>query len=749
MQIGDGPPWSSLFDCKRALGTYNTRDMNLAPPVLLASLFSISGKSETLFNPMITVAHFELFPSLQWTMAAVALSALLWVLLRAKGWGAAAGWAALACAGQACMLQLFDVGTRVRPQVFYGWSELLPSWRAVFLLALGVQALVVTWGVWRHLRPGLAAVRRAIPFPALLAVLAVMAYASATIAPEVAQAFVNGGFVPRLAMHVSKIALGMMMLLVGAVNLALAAATLPDEALEELKMRWRARNTSRLPRMVALWVVAVASLLAWVVLERMPHMPDEVAYIFQAKYLAAGKLYLPMPPDAKALYMDFTIADGTKWYCAVPLGWPLVLAVGMWLGVPWLVNPLLGGLVILLAHALVRRLYDRDIADATALLLGASPWLLFMSANFMAHTASLALGLLGLLGVARAREEGSVGGAALAGLAFGGLLHIRPLEAVIVASVAGLWWLAGGWKKLRIAALAVTLAAGGGMTALLLAYNKMLTGSATKLPLELWTDVNYYPGANRLGFGKEVGNFGWTGLDALQGHGPIDVVMNTNHNLYMLNFEMFGWMCGSLLFVLLLPFLRRSRSHGLMWGLVAGTWAGLSLYWFSGGPDFGARYWYQMFVPLVALTVLGAREYAAAMGKDSAKASAGVGGRVWVFVLLASVIGTINLLPWRALDKYYNYRGMRSDVRALLRENDFGKSLVLVRGKPWPDYAATTPFNPATFDREYPGPIFVHDVDPASTNRVQKYFSDRPIWILAGPSQTGDKYRIVEQPSRK
>jgi len=694
-------------------------------------------------------SQFVFTAPLGWTMAAVALSALLWVLLRAKGWGAAAGWTALACAGQACTFQLLNAGTNVQPQFFHHWSVLLPTWRVVFLLTLGAQALVVTWGAWRHLRPGLAAARHAIPFPALLVVLAVMAYASATIEPSVAQTFVNGGFAHRLASHASKSALGMLTLLVGTVNLALAAATLPMEVLDELKQRWRARDTSRLPWVAALWVVVVSSLLAWVVLERMPHVPDEVGHIFHAKYLAAGKLYLPMPPDTKALFMNFSVADGTKWYAAVPVGWPLALAAGWWMGVPWLVNPLLGGATVLLAHVLIRRLYDRELADAAALLLAASPWLLFMSANMMTHQLTSVLSLLGLIGVERARASGSVAGGALAGLSFGGLLHTRPLEAVIVASVAGIWWLAGGWKKLRLVAVTATLITGFGMTGLFLAYNKALTGSATKVPLELWSDRTYYVGSNRFGFGKEVGNWGWLGLDALPGHGPIDVVMNTNHNLYMLNFEMFGWACGSLIFVLLLAMLRRSRKDALLWGLVAGTWAGMSLYWFSGGPDYGARYWYQMFVPLVALTVLGAKEYAQRMNNAAPATESGGGGRVWAFVLLASVIGTFNLLPWRSLDKYYRFRGVRSDVRALLRENDFGKSLVLVRGKPWPDYAPTTPFNPATFDRDYPGPIFVHDVNPASTNRVKEYFSDRVVWVLAGPSETGDGYQIVERPSRK
>ena len=691
-------------------------------------------------------AHFVFTASLGWTMAAVALSVLLWVLLRAKGWGAAAGWTALACAGQACMLQLFDVGTRVRPQVFYGWSELLPTWKAVFLLALGVQALVVTWGVWRHLRPGLGAVQGAIPFPALLAVLVVMAYASATIAPEVAQTFVNGGFVPRLAMHASKIALGMMMLLVGAVNLALAAATLPAEALEELKKRWRGRKTSRLPQVVALWVVAVASLLAWAVLERMPHVPDEATYIFQARYLAEGKLYLPTPPEAKAISLPFVFADGAKWYSVFPAGWAALLAVGVKLGVPWLVNPLLGGLVILLAHALVRRLYDRDIADATALLLGASPWLLFMSANFMAHTASLALGLLGLLGVARARDEGSVGGAALAGLAFGGLLHIRPLEAVIVAGVAGIWWLSGGWKKLRFAALIATAFTGLAMTGLFLAYNKALTGSATRLPLDKWADTTYGAGSNRLGFGKDIGSWGWTGLDALPGHGAIDVVMNTNQNLHLVNFEQFGWACGSLLFVFLLPLGRGRKNDGLMWGLVAGTVAGLSLYWFSGGPDFGARYWYQLIVPLAVLTVRGAMEFAPRMNNATPATDAGGGGRVWAFLLLASALGTLNVVPWRALDKYHHYRGVRPELRTLAEEKQFGRSLVIVCGKLWPDMGPVAWLSPLRFEHDSKGTIYSLDAGPESRERLRSYFADRPVWVVAGGGVSEEAAKILAGP---
>jgi 4-amino-4-deoxy-L-arabinose transferase-like glycosyltransferase len=412
-----------------------------------------------------------------------------------------------------------------------------------------------------------------------------------------------------------------------------------------------------------------------------------------------------------------------------------------------LVNPLLGGIAILLAYALIRRLYNREIADLVVLLLASSPWLVFLSASLMPHPLTLVCSLLGLLGVERARETSSIGWAGVSGASFGVLLHVRPLEAVSVSAAASLWWLVGGWRKLRLAALATALVTGLAMAGLFLAYNKALTGNALLVPINKYFDNVYYPGANRLGFGPDVGNFGWTGLDALPGHGPIDVVMNTNQNLYLLNFELFGWACGSLLFVFLLLGWGRVRDDGLMWALIFAVWAAMSLYWFSGGPDFGARYWYQMILPLAVLTARGARVFAERSREAAASSAAeGWGDRIWAFVALASLLGFVNLLPWRSLDKYHHYRGVRPDIRKLERQYNFGRSLVLIRGPRWPDYASAFTFNPPTFEPDVPGPIFARELGPESIERLRNYYRDRPVWIVAGPSVTGAAAKIVLGP---
>jgi hypothetical protein len=135
------------------------------------------------------------------------------------------------------------------------------------------------------------------------------------------------------------------------------------------------------PWFVAVWVTMVSALIAWFVLEGVPHIPDSVSYLFQAKYFSAGYLYLPAPPDRESFVISHVVNDGTKWYGYGFPGWPALLALGVLTGVPWLVNPVLGGLTVLLSHALVQRLYSRLMAGAVVSLLAVSPWFLFMSAS--------------------------------------------------------------------------------------------------------------------------------------------------------------------------------------------------------------------------------------------------------------------------------------------------------------------------------------------------------------------------------
>jgi hypothetical protein len=696
-------------------------------------------------------------PALYWTLAVGAGCALGWLALAGSRWGKAAAWIALAAGAQACAFQLLDVGPVIRAQLFAGWMRILADYRAIFLAGAGLAFIVALAGAafeWRSRRGAFRTVFEVIPAPAWIVVLALQFFAAMDFAAADVRAFFGGAYLKTAELQSVKSGAGLVILITGAIALWLAAAAFPEDAWARCRDRWEKRNRRALPLAAALWVVAVSSLLCWIVFERVPHLHDEVAYTYEAKYLATGRLYLEPPPEPKAFETEFSMQDNDKWYMATTAGWPAVLALGYLIGAPWLINPLLGGIAVLLAHVLVRRLYNVDVADGTVLLLAGSPWLLYLSASLMPHPLTLVLSALGLLGVARARNEGGVIWGFIGGLAIGAMLHVRPLDAVILAVAAGIWWLSAGWNRLRLAPLAATVLAGLAMTILFLAYNRAVSGDPLYPPINKFTDTHYYPGANRIGFGKDVGNLGWTELDPLPGHDARDVVVNTNINLYLLNFELFGWPCGSLVFVFLLCAWRRIRDDGLMWGFLAALWAGLSLYWFHGGPDYGPRYWYQMILPCAVLTIRGAQMFAsrwaaaaAPRGDEGALsfvASNSAAGRVWAFVLMASLIGTFNLISWRSLDKYYRYRGMRPDIRSL--EPQFGRSLVFVRGKLFPDYAAAFAFNPPSLGRDAHGPIFAQDLGPESRARLEAYYADREIWVVAGPTETGGAFRVIEGP---
>jgi hypothetical protein len=64
-------------------------------------------------------------------------------------------------------------------------------------------------------------------------------------------------------------------------------------------------------------------------------------------------LSMPAPPVPAAFEVDLMEYEPDRWYSPVPPGWPFALAAGMRLGVPWLVNPVLAGVNVLLTYLLL------------------------------------------------------------------------------------------------------------------------------------------------------------------------------------------------------------------------------------------------------------------------------------------------------------------------------------------------------------------------------------------------------------
>jgi hypothetical protein len=125
-------------------------------------------------------------------------------------------------------------------------------------------------------------------------------------------------------------------------------------------------------------VIALAAVLSsgWVargVLDGLPHTPDSLVYLLQATWLLDGSLSGEVLPIQDFLTVPYTYVVGNRWLAHYPPGWPLLLAVGLAVGMPWLVAPLLGGLYILLLYLTGRELNNPVLGLAAATLGLISP----------------------------------------------------------------------------------------------------------------------------------------------------------------------------------------------------------------------------------------------------------------------------------------------------------------------------------------------------------------------------------------
>lgn len=654
-------------------------------------------------------------------------------------WSALLG-ALLLLAGQAALLVGTIAGKSVAYQHLAPWSTPARAWP---LWALGVFAaqglfVVATHARWSPYRQralaALGPVRTAI-------VIALMLGSAAALSRSP---------LATVAESTTATALQLLQLL----TLLAAVASVPrrviarvDDALTALLEHPRTVPVAAVCSAIA---AGTLSVLAY---QRHPHIPDEIAYLFQARLLASGTIWAPTPPVPDAFSVPFTLELNGRWFSAMPSGWPFLLAVFVIAGVPWILNPLLGALNVVLVARVVRGWYGTTgdtrramrLGTLAAVLLAVSPWHLFLAMSFMSHTLSLTLALVATLTLMRSFADERPWRLLLSGACIGIVALNRPLEGAAVALMLGFWCLLRERGRLRIMAT-VWLAIGSMITgALLPLYNYLLTGSATTFPVMLYFDRVYGAGSNALGFGANRG-FDWRGLDPLPGHGLPDVIINTLLNTFQVNTELLGWSIGSLVltWVLVLQRQRLRADVALIAGLLC--LVGVQhLYWFSGGPDFGARYWFLAIVPLVALSaraieVLRGSLAAAADGTD------GTSGERFVLpsVLLLTLSTILVFVPWRAFDKYYHYRGMRPEIRDIAADPTYHDGVLLLRGRAHPDLGSAEVYDDLHFRSR--SAIVAWDRNATVRAQLAQAFARRRFWIIDGPSLTGDGYRVIAGP---
>lgn len=135
-------------------------------------------------------------------------------------------------------------------------------------------------------------------------------------------------------------------------------------------------------------------LVARYALNKFPNSGDELAYLMQAKLFATGQLWSSPPPIPDALQQLRFLIVGEKWVSQYTPGWPLVLAVGSFLTLPyWVINPIIGCTTLWVFFRLARKYVCAQTAWIGALLLSTSSFYIINSSSYFAHSWAALCGL--------------------------------------------------------------------------------------------------------------------------------------------------------------------------------------------------------------------------------------------------------------------------------------------------------------------------------------------------------------------
>ncbi|MCH7562408.1 MAG: hypothetical protein IH968_01180 [Gemmatimonadetes bacterium] len=169
---------------------------------------------------------------------------------------------------------------------------------------------------------------------------------------------------------------------------------------------------------------------------------DEIASTVQARYMAAGMLAGSLPTFPEAWLIPNMLMVEQGFVSQYPPTHLALLALFIRMDAPWLIGAIsLGTMAGLVALSLHRLLPDHPAtARAAALLVAASPFLVFLGGGALSHLSAGALGALVLYAALRARDGHAAWGV-LAGAAVGAMVSSRPFIGLILGTLftLGLW----------------------------------------------------------------------------------------------------------------------------------------------------------------------------------------------------------------------------------------------------------------------------------------------------------------------
>jgi hypothetical protein len=446
-------------------------------------------------------------------------------------------------------------------------------------------------------------------------------------------------------------------------------------------MNEQARRADWIALLIAALGLVVAGFIAERIYERVAHIEDEFALLWQAEVMAEGDIYRPSPENQKSFLVPFVVDFEGRRFGKYPPGWPAALSLGARADAAGWITPLLACAALWFTYRLARKVLDPGLSLLAQALLLTSPMFLMLSGTYMSHMFSLLLALAFMLAWSDLFLKTKVVPVVpqwllvcVAGGAIGLLFLTRPLTTIAVAipfAVHGLILLIRQprevWKPLiSIGAIGLVI------STLLLIYQWTLSGNALTNLYTLWWEYD------RIGFGPGIGV-------TENGHNLSLAYYNTRFSLMAGLHDLFGW---PYLSWILLPFgilgLRRERAIWLYAATFVSLVGAYSFYWI-GSWLFGPRYYFEAVPAMVLLSAGG-------FGWLGGWLGSGKNNRRWrkpVSLGLLSMLMAANIiyyLPLRVGGMQGLYQIERKSAARFVVDEP-GRTLIVVRAPHWSQYA--------------------------------------------------------------
>jgi hypothetical protein len=459
---------------------------------------------------------------------------------------------------------------------------------------------------------------------------------------------------PYLALNVRTLALGVIWAVLLALLATLLGLLVPLRITARLQPRHdRIYNRAVMP-FSALTLGASFIFTLYIALAEyngMPHTPDAQAYLLQAKVFAHGVLSLPPPPLTYAFPVPYFGVVHGHWLAQYAPGTSLSLAVGIIIGLPWLVQPLLGVGTLALLFALGRRLYGRHVAMLAVVLGALSPLHAFLVGTYLSHTGTAFFGTLAYYLLICSRWGRHLWLTLLAGAALGMTFLCRELSALLIALPLTVYLVLSAWKRGQGRASVCTLLAwGSGVLPFIVTYglyNWSLSGNPLVSPRHILNPTDRY------GFGA---GYGWWGQHTLAAG-----LVNMDQVLTGLMLDLSGWPYYLSLAMPLVPFvLARASRWDVLNAAIAFIIVLATIGYFYHGVMYGPRYVYEAAPTLLLLTARGVQ----VLGDVSATILAALqrprtGGHIAAHaILIACIMPNLFFYLPRNLQVYHNFMGV-------------------------------------------------------------------------------------------